>query len=71
MRVREIPLIPAETQLIPSTLGERFARTTGLGNRLLHGYPDVDHQILFSVLREDLADLEAFAVAAGRLTEDG
>jgi uncharacterized protein YutE (UPF0331/DUF86 family) len=71
LQLREIPLIPAENRLIPPTLGERLARATGLRNRLVHGYTDIDHHILFSELLEDLADLEAFAVAVAKLTEEG
>ena len=71
LQLREIPLILAENRLIPSTLGERLARFTGLRNRLVHGYTDIDHHTLFSVLQEDLADLEAFAFAAAKLTEEG
>ncbi len=71
LQLREIPLILAENRLIPSVLGDRLARAAGLRNRLVHGYTDIDHRILFSLLRENLADLEAFAAAAAELTEGG
>lgn len=71
LQLREIPLILAESRLIPSDLGQKLARATGLRNRLVHGYTDIDHVMLFRVIREDLSDLEAFAVVAASLTEEG
>lgn len=71
LQLREIPLILAENRLLPSALAERLARATGLRNRLVHSYADIDHGILFRVLREELHDLEEFAVAAAKLAEEG
>ncbi len=70
LHLREIPLILAENRVIPSELGGRLARATGLRNRLVHAYTDIDHHILFSVLQEDLGDLESFAAAMAALVED-
>lgn len=70
LQLREIPLILAENRLISPALGEKLARATGLRNRLVHRYTEIDHRTLFEVLQEDLADLEAFAVSAAELTGD-
>lgn len=32
-------------------------------------YADIDHEIIYIVLQNDLADLEAFAVAMARISE--
>jgi len=71
LHLRDIPLILAENRLISSELGERLARAASLRNRLVHTYAEIDHQILFRVLHEDLADLEAFAVVVARLADEG
>jgi uncharacterized protein YutE (UPF0331/DUF86 family) len=66
-QLREIPLVLAEGNLIERELGERLARATGLRNRLVHLYTDIDHAILHQVMQEGLSDLEEFAVAMGKL----
>ena len=43
LQLREIPLILVENRAIPSGLGDRLARATGLRNRLVHMYTDIDH----------------------------
>ena len=70
LQLRDIPLILVENQAIPSELGGRLAKATGLRNRLVHGYTDIDHRILFTVLQEDLGDFESFATAMAALVED-
>ena len=64
LHLREIPLILAQNGVIPPSLGESLARATGLRNRLVHRYTEIDHGILFGVIQESLADLERFAAAA-------
>ncbi len=70
LQLRDIPLILAEKGVIPRELGTRLARATGLRNRLVHLYAEIDHQVLFNVLQEDLGDLESFATAVAALVED-
>ncbi len=69
LHLRDIPLILAENGVLSAELSTRLARATGLRNRLVHAYTEIDHQLIFRVLREDLGDLEAFAQAIGRLVE--
>jgi uncharacterized protein YutE (UPF0331/DUF86 family) len=69
MQLRDIPLILGESQILPGELAQRLARATGLRNRLVHVYADIDHEIIFKVLQEDLGDLEAFAVAIATSVE--
>jgi len=68
--LREIPSILAESGAIPADLAERLAAAVGLRNRLVHEYAAIDHEIVHRVIGSHLADLEAFAVAIGRLCDD-
>jgi len=65
LTLRDIPLILVENKVLPSELGRRLARAVGLRNRLVHGYGEVDHNLLYDVLKGDLQDLEDFAIALG------
>jgi uncharacterized protein YutE (UPF0331/DUF86 family) len=69
LQLREIPLVLADDGFITPELSRRLARATGLRNRLVHVYADIDHNLLFEVLQRDLPDLEAFAVAVGRAVD--
>ena len=62
LQLRDIPLILGENGVIAHELANKLARAVGLRNRLVYGYTDIDHEILYSVLQNDLADLEAFAL---------
>jgi uncharacterized protein YutE (UPF0331/DUF86 family) len=62
-QLRDIPAILGEVGEISGELANRLARATGLRNRLVHGYTEIDHRLLHKVLQRDLADLEAFAIA--------
>jgi len=66
LQLRDIPLILAENDIIDRNLAQRLARATGLRNRLVHGYTEIDHEILYEVLRTGLGDLEEFAIAIAR-----
>jgi len=66
LQLREIPLILATEGVLDRDLGDRLARATGLRNRLVHGYADIDHELIRAVLENDLKDLEAFAAAIAR-----
>jgi len=62
----DIPLILGEKDVISVELAQALARSTGLRNRLVHGYTEIDHRLLHAALQRDLADLESFAVAIAR-----
>jgi uncharacterized protein YutE (UPF0331/DUF86 family) len=66
LKLREIPIILAENGVIPRELANKMSHATGLRNRLVHGYTDIDHETIYSILQNDLGDLEAFAIAIGR-----
>ncbi len=70
LQLRDIPLILGENGVIARELANKLARATGLRNRLVHGYTDIDHEILYAVLQNDLVDLEEFAVAVARYCEE-
>ena len=69
-QLRDIPLILSENEVIPRDLAKRLSAAVGLRNRLVHSYADIDHEIIYNVLRNDLADLEVFVVAIGRISEE-
>lgn len=65
LELREIPLILAEAGVVSRELGERLARAAGLRNRLVHAYADIDHAIIYDILRTELGELERYAAAIG------
>lgn len=69
LTLRDIFLILAENGLLGRELASKLARATGLRNRLIHRYADIDHSILYDVLQTDLRDLEAFAIEIGKSLE--
>jgi uncharacterized protein YutE (UPF0331/DUF86 family) len=66
LQLRDVPLILAEQGVIPADLAHQLARAVGLRNRLVHGYAEIDHGLLYEVLVGGLQDLEALAVALAR-----
>ena len=58
--------------VLPPAFGNRFRQMAGFRNVLVHGYMDVDLEVVANVLRDHLDDFEAFArhveSAVGRLT---
>jgi len=69
LQLREIPLILGENNIIPKELADKLANATGLRNRLVHLYTDIDHEIIFTVLQNDLSDLAEFAKEIGKLVD--
>ena len=53
--------------VLEATLAERLSNAVSMRNVLVHDYVAVDLSILARAVREDLADLESFASAIGRL----
>jgi uncharacterized protein YutE (UPF0331/DUF86 family) len=66
LTLREIPTILAENGTIPHELANKMSQATGLRNRLVLGYNEIDHETIYTILQNDLSDLEAFAIAIGR-----
>ena len=50
-----------EANVLPAQFGERFRGVAGFRNVLVHGYLDVDLELIASLLRESLDDFEEFA----------
>ena len=57
-RYRDIPLILAEHQYISHELRERWIGMLGFRNILVHDYLDIDRQIVYQVLQDELTDME-------------
>jgi len=70
LQLREIPLVLAENGIIENDLARRLAEATGLRNRLVHGYTDIDYAMLFDALEKDLSDIGIFAVAVGQTVDE-
>ena len=47
--------------ILPAPFGEQFRRIAGFRNVLVHGYLEVDLNVLTSVLRNQLSDFDRFA----------
>lgn len=56
---RDIPALLAEHGYLDETLRQKWIRMIGFRNILVHDYLDVDRQIVHTVLRENVEDLEA------------
>lgn len=50
-----------QANVLPPTFGERFRRIGGFRNVLVHGYLDVDLDLIAEILSERLDDFEEFA----------
>ncbi len=50
--------------LIEPALARRLAAAVGLRNRIAHQYTTLDLALVLAVVRDDLADLDAFAASA-------
>ena len=53
--------ILVEVEVLPSGFGARFREVAGFRNILVHGYLEVDLEVVVRVLREHLGDFERFA----------
>lgn len=58
---RDVPGLLAEHGYLDEPLREKWVRMIGFRNILVHDYLDVDRQIVYRVLHEDLEDLEALS----------
>ncbi len=67
---RESFRILAESHLLEEPLAKQMERWAGLRNVLVHLYLDVDHDILFDILQNDLGQVEAFVQAVVRSVGD-
>lgn len=67
LRLADIPQILAEAGHLDPELGRRLSRATGLRNRLVHAYAQLDYNLLYDAIHDGLPDLEAFALAVGAL----
>ena len=54
----DIPKIFLEKSLISPQLSEKWTRMIGFRNTLVHEYIDIDRNIVFDVLQNDLGDFE-------------
>lgn len=55
-----------QANVLPSQFGERFRGIAGFRNVLVHGYLDVDLDLIADLLRESLDDFEEFAAHVER-----
>lgn len=50
-----------ENQVLPIELADKLEEMARFRNRIVHLYGDFDNEILYSVLNEDLSDIDSFA----------
>lgn len=55
---RDIPAILAEKNYIDSALEEKWIQMIGFRNTLVHDYLDIDREIVYQVLHNNLVDIE-------------
>lgn len=60
-----------EQEVIDADLAARLRALTGMRNRLVHLYGDVDDRLVHAALVEGLADLDEFARRVAVLAADG
>ncbi len=58
-----------EANVLPAPFGERFRSVAAFRNVLVHGYLDVDLDLVAKVLNDSLDDFEAFAAHVKRWLE--
>jgi len=67
---RESFQILAESGVLEEALAKQMERWAGLRNVLVHLYLEVDHDILFDILQNDLGQVQAFVHAVVRSVGD-
>ncbi|MBS3795558.1 MAG: DUF86 domain-containing protein [Candidatus Thorarchaeota archaeon] len=50
-----------QNQVLPKELAEKLEEMARFRNRIVHLYGDFDNEILYSVLNEDISDIDSFA----------
>jgi uncharacterized protein YutE (UPF0331/DUF86 family) len=59
-----------DAAILSSDLAERLGRMARFRNRLVHVYWRIDNERLWTILQENLGDLEAYMVVIGRLLDE-
>lgn len=52
--------VMAEAEIIPLTLTERLIEMAKFRNRLVHIYWEVDDELVYDIIREDITDIDDF-----------
>jgi len=50
-----------KNQVLPKELADKLEEMARFRNRIVHLYGDFDNEILYSVLNEDISDIDSFA----------
>ncbi len=66
---RDAIRVLAENGVFAEPLASELEQWAGLRNVLVHLYLDVDHEVLFDILVNDLEQLERFALAVSRAAD--
>ncbi|MEE8526542.1 MAG: DUF86 domain-containing protein [Thermoanaerobaculia bacterium] len=67
---REAFRILREEKVLPSRLAEQMEDWAGLRNVLVHLYLEIDHQLLWTALTEELSQLRDFAAAVAKILDE-
>lgn len=57
---REVFQILEEANYIESELSTKLQDWTGYRNILVHGYMEIDHEVAFEIIKDDLREIEQF-----------
>jgi uncharacterized protein YutE (UPF0331/DUF86 family) len=68
---REALRLLAERQVISMDLGERLLRAKGFRNVLVHDYVEIDPELLYAHLHDDVGDLWDFAGSLAKILSLG
>lgn len=66
LEYRDVFEILAQAKIIPPKKKESFLNMTGLRNRIVHVYEDIDHKRIHRFLKNNLGDFDVFVEAATR-----
>ncbi len=60
-----------KNQVLPTSLAEKLEEMARFRNRIVHLYGDFDNEILYSVLQENVGDIDLFAQCIVQFIEEG
>jgi len=60
-------LILAEERIIPRELADRLVKMAGFRNVIAHDYEEVNYDIVYDVLQNQLHDIESFVAAVSNI----
>ena len=66
---KDVFVVLSEKDIVPNSLLPNLFAMVKFRNLIVHDYARIDNQMIFSILKEQLGDLNAFAQAIGSYLE--